>query len=108
MGLPIFVSPYPREVVPPFQLLRSSHYMVLRSDEEEKKKIATEALEIVYHRLRLWYQDLDRRTDIILARDISTLSDQELEVFYNLNDLSLDIGRIFSNVCHASSSKRKA
>ena len=74
---------------------------VPQTDEEQKKKIAIKALEIVYQRLRLWYQDLDLKTDIIFAKDISTLSDQELEVFYNLNDLSLDIGRILPNVCHA-------
>ena len=69
-------------------------------DEEHKKNIAIEALEIVYHQLRLWYQDLDGKTDVILERDIGTFSDQELEVFYNLNDLSLDVGGVLPNVLH--------
>ena len=73
-------------------------------EEEERKKKAVQALEILC--IRKWisgrgYQAVDIRTDVILAADISTLQDQGLEVFYNLNDLALDIGRILVNVAHA-------
>ena len=67
-------------------------------EAEERKKEAVQVLEILCLHLRRWHQDVDIRTDIILAADISTLQGQELEVFYNLNDLALDIGRILVNL----------
>ena len=76
----------------------------LPTDEEQQKKTAIDALEIVHQRLRLWYQELDLKTDAILEKvsdSLNDLGEQELQLFYNLNDLSLDIGRILPNITYA-------
>ena len=44
---------------------------------------------------------MDRQTELVLASDIITLSNQELEIFYGLNDLHLDLKRILTNVTDA-------
>ena len=68
---------------------------------EERRKTAIKVLEILCEGFRLWYEDLGLRTDIILASDISTLTDQEYQVFEDLNDLSLDVNRILINLTYA-------
>ena len=70
-------------------------------DANYQKKLDIQVLEVLCQRYRLWLNDLDRRTDLILAADISTLSKQELDVFDDLNDLWLDLNRVAINVTHA-------
>ena len=76
----------------------------LSAEEDPKKKIAIEALEIVCQYLSLKYQELDQKTDDILVSvhyNLNDLSEKELQLFYDLNDLSLDIGRILPNISYA-------
>ena len=71
-------------------------------EEDQRKKIALDVLELLCRHLRVWYQDLDSRTDELLAGDLFTARDSpQLQLFYDLNDLSLDIDRIQCNLLHA-------
>ena len=70
-------------------------------DRNYQKKLGTQVLEVLCQQYLRWTQDIDRRTDNILESDIATLSNQELEIFYGLNDLHLDLKRILTNVTDA-------
>ena len=71
------------------------------TDTNDKQKLGTKVLEVLYQRLCLWTQEIDSRTDEILEKDISTLSKEELDTFDNLNDLHLDLKRILPVVTYA-------
>ena len=71
------------------------------TDTNDKQKLGTKVLEVLYQRLCLWTQEIDSRTDEILEKDISTLSKEELDTFDNLNDLHLDSKRILPVVTYA-------
>ena len=71
------------------------------TDPNDKKNLGIKVLEVLCQRFNLWAQDIDRRTDDILDKDISTLSDAELEIFYNLNDLHLDLQRNLISLTYA-------
>ena len=76
--------------------------------KDQRRQTALDVLELLYRHLRVWYQELDSRTDDLLAGDLFQRQDPDtagdspqLQLFYDLNDLSLDIHRIQGNPLHA-------
>ena len=83
------------------QVMLSNRTVPTPIDRNYQKKLGIKVLEVLCQKYLRWTQGIDRRTDIILESDIGTLSNQELEIFYNLNDLHLDLKRILTNVTDA-------